>query len=179
MGRDKAFLPFPPRRLIDHQVATLRALGPAELLISGRPETDYAVAEARVVFDDVPDEGPLGGVIAVLAAATTPLVLVLAVDMPAMTPAFLGRLLGGASPGVGVVPRCQGRWEPLAAVYPRGLLPRARCYRQEGCRALQPLLQAAAEAGAILPLEVPAADAGILANLNSPTDLPPASTSWR
>jgi molybdopterin-guanine dinucleotide biosynthesis protein A len=41
-----------------------------------------------------------------------------------MDPGFLASLLQQAiSQGVGVVPRVNGRWEPLAAVYTRSVLP--------------------------------------------------------
>lgn len=172
MGRDKALLSLNGRRLLDRQIDTLRALGPAELLLSGRPEVDYAVPGVRLVYDETPNQGPLAGIIAVLSATTAPSVVVLAVDMPAMTPDFLGRLLAAARPAAGAIARTAGHWEPLAAVYPRNLLLRTRRYWTDGGRALHPLIAAAVAAGELQAVETTASEVPLFANLNAPADLP-------
>lgn len=174
MGTDKAHVQWHGRPLIEHQLATLRALGPAELLISARPGAVHAIANARLVFDRTPDQGPLGGIAAVLAATATPLVLVLAVDLPAMSAEFLCRLLEASVPRRGVVPHGLRGWEPLAAVYPREILPlvQERLARRE--LALQPLVRAAVQQGLLLSREVSDAERERFQNINTPADLPRA-----
>lgn len=176
MGRDKAFLPFPAPDgppLIARQAAVLRELGITDLLISGRPETDYAstVPGARIVFDAVPDAGPLAGLMAALAAARHEHILVLAVDLPRMTAGCLRNLLAAASPPAGIVPLGPQGYEPLAALYPRTLLPlldRALASRDLG---LQPLVQSAREAALLKPFPLSATDLPHYTNWNSPQDL--------
>ncbi len=197
MGRDKALLPHPisGRPLIEHQAALLRSLpGCAELLLSAPAERGYALAgplaDARLVTDAAPDCGPLAGLAAGLAAATTPRLLVLAVDLPFVTPALLDRLLWrDAVPGVrehpcglaspGLAPRhADGLFEPLCAAYPVSTDSRAAVASALARRelSLQRLLAAASSAGWMRPLSLAPADLPLFANWNTPNDLaPPAS----
>jgi molybdopterin-guanine dinucleotide biosynthesis protein A len=126
MGTDKAFLEWQGRRLLDRQLDLLRSLEPVQLFVAGRAGVDYTATGARVVCDAIPDLGPLGGLAAALEAATAPFLLVLAVDLPAMTPDFLRGLLVRCRSGVGAVAHTAAGWEPLAAVYPREILPLVR-----------------------------------------------------
>lgn len=173
MGTDKAFLPWAGRRLLDRQLDLLRALGPAELVISGRSGMDYAAIGVRVVFDAVADQGPLGGLAAVLEATATPHVLLLAVDLPAMTPRFLQELLAQRTAGAGVVPRSASGWEPLAAVYPREILPLVRGHLGQRTLALHQLVEAGIAAGLIVEARIPDGTLGVFRNVNTPGDLPP------
>jgi molybdopterin-guanine dinucleotide biosynthesis protein A len=170
MGADKAFLAWRGRRLIDRQLDLLCTLAPSELLVSGRAGVNYAATGARVVCDAAPDQGPLGGLAAVLQATTTPYVVLLAVDLPAMTPDFLRGLLSRCRPGVGVVAQTRAGWEPLAAVYPREILPlvNARLARRE--LALQSLLKEAIDNGLLVVVEPAASELGLFRNLNTPND---------
>lgn len=176
MGRDKAFLPFPAPDgppLIARQAALLRELGITDLLISGRPETDYAstVPDARVILDATPDAGPLAGLSAVLAAARHERTLVLAVDLPHMTAGCLRTLIAAALPPAGIVPLGPHGYEPLAALYPRTLLPlidRALASRD---LSLQTLIRSAREADLVKTFPLCETDLPPYTNWNSPQDL--------
>lgn len=86
MGRDKALLEWHGRPLLDHQCATLREAGCAEVRVSGeRP--DYAG-----IADAVADAGPLGGLAGIAAVLPDGLLLVVPVDMPRLQPPLLRRL---------------------------------------------------------------------------------------
>ena len=123
-------------------------------------------------MDPVPGLGPLAGLERALDGSLQPMVLVLAVDLPAMTPAFLGeRLLAEADGDVGAVPWLNGFYEPLVAVYPRRLLGRIREQLQRADRSLQTLCRRAEEAGFLRRIAVAAEERGLFRNLNSPGDL--------
>lgn len=175
MGQDKAFLLCEGCRLLDRQLATLRAMHPRELLVSGRDGTDYGVPGVKIVCDVEPDQGPLGGIAALLAATPLPHLLVLAVDMPQMTAEFLVGLAGQIGPGRGVVPRAASGWEPLCAIYPREILPRVRAHLAAGNGSMRRLVDAAVAAGEITPQEIGPTQAGLFANWNRPEDLRPSS----
>ncbi len=119
MGCDKAFLDWRGQPLLAHQIQTVRALGPEEVFISGRPGVDYGLFGCPILHDEFQDRGPLAGIAQALQAAHTPLLLVLAVDLPAMEPAYLRRLLAHCAETVGAVPQQDDHLDPLAAFYPK------------------------------------------------------------
>jgi molybdenum cofactor guanylyltransferase len=87
MGRDKAMLPWQGRPLIEHQIATLQAVGLDNVQVSGeRP--DY-----RGIADPIAHAGPLGGIAGVAAACADAELLIVPIDMPRLQPALLQRLL--------------------------------------------------------------------------------------
>ena len=87
MGRDKAWVEVGGESLIARALVLVRELGLPEVFISGRAGTDYSSMRYPVLFDLEPGCGPLGGIERALQAANSPLLLVLAVDLPGMTAA--------------------------------------------------------------------------------------------
>ena len=119
MGRDKAWLEIEGRSLLARQIQLVRDIGADEVFISGRANADYSNFDCRVLHDRIVDAGPLGGIESALAASSSSLLLVLAVDMPKMQVQLLSRLASRCSEAVGVIPRLNGKIEPLAAFYPK------------------------------------------------------------
>ncbi|MEP6937964.1 MAG: NTP transferase domain-containing protein, partial [Chthoniobacterales bacterium] len=66
MGCDKALLPFGGHRLLEHQLATLRATGATEIFVSAREAEHYSWAGMPIVCDEISDAGPLAGLCATL-----------------------------------------------------------------------------------------------------------------
>ncbi|HWD92628.1 MAG TPA: molybdenum cofactor guanylyltransferase [Verrucomicrobiae bacterium] len=122
MGHDKTWLPVRGKPLIERQIECVRELGAKEIFISGRAGTDYTPLKCSVLMDHFADAGPLAGIERALAAVSTPLLLVLAVDMPRMNSALLQMLLDNCTENCGAIPRCDNSLEPLAAIYPRSAL---------------------------------------------------------
>lgn len=172
-GTDKAVACWDGRRLIDRQLDLLRALGPAGLFVSGRPGVDYQAGGAAVVLDAEPRRGPLGGLAAVLEALTTPHVVLLAVDLPTMTRQFLQGLLLRRRNAVGVVPRGAAGWEPLAAIYPREILPLVTRHLERGDLAMHRLVDAGISAGLLVGSPVGADASDVFRNVNTPDELAP------
>ncbi len=114
-GVDKRQLVIDGRTIFDRQVDAL-APRVAEILVSSRPGRD--VAGYRTVHDSVADLGPLGGIAAGLAAATTPWLLVIAGDMPGINGPLIELLLAhGDAEADAVAIRIGDRAEPLCAAY--------------------------------------------------------------
>ena len=175
MGSDKALLDAGGQPLWRRQWELLAATGAAERLLSVRPGQAWAPAEARLVHDARPDSGPLAGIVAALEASAHPLLLVLAVDMPAMSEGYLRKLLSHCDAARGVVPwRRAGRPEPLCAVYPRAVLEEARALLHGGHYAVTGLASAAGSLGLIRPLVIEPAEEPLFANWNEPGDAPAA-----
>jgi molybdopterin-guanine dinucleotide biosynthesis protein A len=166
MGRDKAWLEVGGQSLIAKALATIRATGTREVFISGRPGTDYSALGCPVLFDRETGCGPLAGIERALAEAASPLVLVLAVDMPNMTAGFLRTLLEECDELTGAIPKLKGQWEPLAAIYPRRCHFIARDCLRKGHRAVRDFALACLREGALRSLPVPPADSNCFENWN-------------
>ena len=170
MGRDKAFVPIHGQTLVAHQAALLHSLGIDDLIISGRPEVDYAIPGARIVTDPVADAGPLAGLAAILNAARHPWALVIAVDLPLLTPEYLQKLIAIGSGLTGAVPHGPRGYEPLASLYPRRLLPRVEKALSAGDYSLQNLIENSVQLAELKKVEISISELPQFANWNTPQD---------
>lgn len=119
MGTDKAFVEFEGRTLLARALDVARSVTP-EVRIVGSNEKFAPFAP--VVEDVFCDCGPLGGIHAALRASQTELNLILAVDTPFVSWAFLQYLISQATKSpdaMVVVPRSEEGSQPLCAVYRR------------------------------------------------------------
>jgi molybdopterin-guanine dinucleotide biosynthesis protein A len=101
-GIDKRLVVIAGRTIFDRQIDALRPCV-AEILVSARP--GQAIAGFRTVADAIADAGPLAGIAAGLAAATTPWLFVLAGDMPWVSRPVIELVLAhadGESDAVGI-----------------------------------------------------------------------------
>ncbi len=156
MGEDKSRLIVEGRQLWERQALLLEAIGADAVVVSGPEEGPWAGSRYRAVADDQEKVGPMGGIFSVMQELRPDRVLVLAVDMPQMEAGFLLRLLDRASEcGVGVVPRVNGFWEPLAAVYSQGLMPLLREHIESSNFELQKLVDEGVRRGLVAALECP------------------------
>jgi molybdopterin-guanine dinucleotide biosynthesis protein A len=172
MGRDKAGVVVGGEPLWQRQLATLCTCGPRELFISGRPEGPYAGAGAEVIADATPGLGPLAGLEAALRRANCPLVLVLAIDLPAMTAEFLSSLIREAARDeIGGVPSDGDFLEPLAAVYPRTCHELAAECLQSNDRSMRHFIRLATERGQLRPRPLSPDERLLFKNVNRPEDL--------
>ncbi len=166
MGRDKALLEIDGEPLWRRQLETLRQLAPEQLMVSGPPRGEY-----EALPDEVENAGPLGGVSAALQKSSSPLLVVLAVDLPQMTSAFLQALLTLCREGRGVVPRGPEFFEPLAAVYPAACASLTSSALRRSDLSMQSFVQTALENKLIVTHDISAAEMSLFANLNAPADL--------
>ena len=114
MGRDKANLVLGKQTLLQHVVSIVRPLFP-QLLVSVRePRTDIDLPQ---ICDEYANAGPLAGVCAGLAQATTSWVFAVATDMPFLQPALIEYLAQQRNGFQAVVPVVHGHLQPLATFY--------------------------------------------------------------
>ena len=169
-GEDKAFVDWKGQPLYVAQLRKLATLNPEHLWLSTNADQPFPKVLDGVtrVVDDPPDAGPVGGLRSIFEKSTADLVLVLAVDLPLMTAEYLTGLSDAPNP---VVPKLEGRWEPLVAVYPREAM--LALIRSDDERKLQTLLDRAHSEGLIEAVEVSSGDAKLFTNINRPEDLAP------
>ncbi len=122
MEADKALLPLAGVPLIERLLQGLNGLGD-EIVITTNHPAAYAYLGLRMASDREPGAGTLHGLSTALRAARGELVLVLACDMPFVCRPLLESMLRLADSADVVIPRWNGEYEPLHAVYRRACLP--------------------------------------------------------
>jgi molybdopterin-guanine dinucleotide biosynthesis protein A len=132
MGADKAFVLLEGRTLLARALELARVVA-SDVRIVG--EAAKFAGFAPVVEDIFYGCGPLGGIHGALRASVAELNLILAVDVPFVPPALLRFLIARARnfPEASVVvPRSEGRWQPLCAIYRREFVEAAENALQAG-----------------------------------------------
>lgn len=174
MGEDKAFLDWMGRPLFAFQLEKLLASVPGgEVFLSTNRDQAFPdfMENVRLVPDSEADLGPLGALRDCLAAAepTTDWMLVLGVDLPLVPVEFLQQLVIEAThSGRGIVPRINDRWDPLAAIFPRSILPLVQSRVAEGVLSMQRFCDQAESEGLIRAQD--SIPSEWLSNLNRPED---------
>jgi len=173
MGRDKAQIVLPNgRSLLDQALHTLRSAGASELFVSVRQGQSYGRPGTREVADSAEGCGPLAGLVAALEAASSDRIVVLAVDLPAMSCEYLQKLAAISTTNCGAVPLRGGFFEPLAAVYPKLTAQSARNAFEQSRLSLQSWVRKLAKNGLIQPTLIKPTETGFFANWNRPASLP-------
>lgn len=170
-GGQKPLLDVGGVTILDRQRALFAALGVTPRLIA-RPGTWPPSLDLEVVADRI-DGGALGALWTALDAAPTPVVVVVAGDMPFLTAAFVRTLLERLGSHDAAVPRTAAAgWQPLAAAYRRAAAPRLRAALDAGERRVVPVVAAldvaALDDSALAPLDP---HGTLLCNVNTPADI--------
>jgi molybdenum cofactor guanylyltransferase len=189
MGRDKALLNFGGVPLILH---TARLLDPlvTKVTVVGLPRR-YSALGLRAIPDEDDAQGrgepgntgrgPLAGIAAALAATNAPWNLIVACDLPYLSPKWLNWLLSRAqhSRMEAIVPRTEHGIEPLAALYRRECSAPIAAALARGVRKVSDAIKEmrldivyARDWRPIEPSEM------ILRNMNAPRDFEEAQHWW-
>lgn len=163
LGRDKASELLLGKPLLQHVIDRVSGLV-REIVVVSAPAQSLPSVEApvpvRIVEDDYPGCGPLGGIVTGLMRVTAERALAVACDMPLLSPALIAELFRRSSDYDVVMPVLEYP-EPLHAIYGlacigpmrekldagqykiTGFLGAVRvCYvREDECRALDPELR--------------------------------------
>jgi molybdenum cofactor guanylyltransferase len=168
LGGAKATVELAGRALVEYPLAALVAAG-IEAVVVAKADTALPSLAAPVVVEPAEPRHPLLGVVTALRYGGGRPVLVVACDMPFVTPELLRELAGASDPLLVAAPG--GDLQPLLARYSPALLPdlEAALARRESLRrtvaALEPRLLGDAELARF-------GDPGRLAlNVNDDSDL--------
>ena len=172
MGTDKAFVQLDGRTLLARILDVTRSVTPSVQIVGDRSKF---VAFAPVVEDIFPNCGPLAGIHAALRATQTDLNLILAVDVPFVSLAFLQYLITRAqnSPeAIVTLARANGGLQPLCAVYRRAFAEPAENALRGGHYKIDALFERAnTRIVEQEELETAGFSPRIFRNLNTPEDL--------
>jgi molybdenum cofactor guanylyltransferase len=122
MGTPKALLLFDDEPLIVHLVDALRRIF-AEVVVVTAPGQDLPPMPVKLVCDEVPYQGPVGGIYYGLTAARGEAGFVTSCDSAFLNIDLVLHLVSQIPEHDVVVPHWQGRFQPLQAVYRRSVLP--------------------------------------------------------
>jgi molybdopterin-guanine dinucleotide biosynthesis protein A len=171
MGRDKGLLELGGVPLI-LQTARLVEGVAGQAAVIGNAEA-YKSLGLRLIGDDWPGAGPLGGIATALRASDAPWSLVVACDLPYLTRSWLEYLIARAlaSKADAVLPMNALGAEPLCAIYHKRCEPAIRKALESGTRKVTDGLKDV-RIETIAPAEWKAFDSeGLLfKNMNSPED---------
>jgi molybdopterin-guanine dinucleotide biosynthesis protein A len=120
MGEDKALKPFLGRPLIQRVIDRVTPIADEIIITTNRP-TEYEFLNLRLVPDLKPGRGALGGLYTAVASAASPLVAVVACDMPFASPMFFEgalKLMVAEAADV-VIAKTDEGYEPIHALYRR------------------------------------------------------------
>jgi molybdopterin-guanine dinucleotide biosynthesis protein A len=143
MGVSKAALPYGPTTLLAHQTSRLSEIFEKVYVVAKRaPEFD--AGPGGLLLDRSDEHAAIHGVARALEEAADR-VFVLGVDLPLATDPVLRAIAERSLEGdaAAVVPRADGRLQPLAAVWRRRLLPEVLDRIARGNLSLHALLEEA------------------------------------
>ena len=179
MGQPKALLPFDGEPLIVHSVRTLQQQF-SEVIVVAAPDQELPALPVTVVHDEVAYQGPVGGILYGLRAASYEICFVTSCDAPFLNLSLIRYFLSLIENYDVVVPFWEERLQPLHAVYRRSVAPLLQDQLQRG--ELRPVFLYKK----VRTYEVPADDIrrfdpeGLsFRNMNSPTDYQEALTLWQ
>lgn len=124
-GGPKGLLHRNGRTLAENARDVLQAVTGSVLLVSNEAQP-YEALGVPVIADRIAGLGPIGGLEAALAHASTPWIIVVACDMPRLTVPVLTLVRDRDARFDAVVPRIGEHVEPLCARYSRSILPTVR-----------------------------------------------------
>lgn len=140
MGVAKALLRLNGETFLEHAVSLMREVCDA-VIISASPQQPLPeISGCRVLTDEEPGLGPLGGLVTSLAASGDEWHVALACDLPLARREVLQFLADSAHDADAVVPRAGGRLQPLLAAYSRACLEPGREALASGARAVAAML---------------------------------------
>jgi len=135
LGREKALETINDRNLLQQVITRLSFFNSNIIVVtaSQQPFLRFiGYPKLRIVTDTYPSTGPLGGIYTGLVTSDSVYNLVVACDMPFLNQALLRYMMQLAANFDLVVPRWDGKVEPLHAVYSKGCLAPAVSLLKQG-----------------------------------------------
>lgn len=140
-GRPKGLMRLAGETIAARTLRLFRATF-AEVLVVANDPGPWEGLGARVVPDVIPDKGAPGGLHAALASTTTGWIFTAGCDMPFLSADAIAWLAERRPGSTAVVPRWDGRLEPLHAFWSRGCLPAVERLLREGDPSFRDVAQA-------------------------------------
>lgn len=134
IGKDKGGLEIGGQNQWERSAENMLSLFSEVIYVTNDHSFVSPYEDLVIAHDEIPHQGPLGGILAGMMAATCGAVFVVAYDMPFVVGKLVRFLCGLKHEGDIVVPVVAGEYEPLHAVYSCRCAPRIRSQLELGKR---------------------------------------------
>jgi len=121
MARDKAFVPFSGKPMIETVIDNLSGLFQSLMIITNTPHL-YQKYGIKMRADIIKGCGPLGGVYTALLFSETKYNFIFACDMPFLNKGLISFMVNEANNHDAVIPERDGGLEPLCAIYSKACI---------------------------------------------------------
>jgi len=135
-GSNKSFALFHGISFIKRVEQVMRPLFSDLLMVTNTPEV-YKSPSYTVITDDIPHQGPLGGIVTALRKAKHERIFVVACDMPLLDANDIVQIIDAGNGYDAVIPQHGERREYLLALYSRRLLNPMDLALRSGQRSLK------------------------------------------
>jgi molybdopterin-guanine dinucleotide biosynthesis protein A len=122
IGTNKSLLIIDGKTLIQRLVELLNSIF-AEVVVSSNESELYEFLEKKIISDIFPERGPLSGIHSALSFTTTDKNFIISCDMPFISSETINYLIDTKSAAEIVIPRAEGRIQPLCGIYSKSILP--------------------------------------------------------
>jgi len=179
MGTPKFLLDFAGEPLISQIVRTLASLI-TDVVVVTAPAYEMPPLPVRVVRDELPFQGPVGGIVYGIQAAAAELCFVTSCDAPNLNSASIRLLFAALGDSDVAAPFWQDRLQPLQAVYRRSVLPYLKQQLDDG-RLRPTLVYDDVKTRIVAEAKLRAIDPEGLSfiNINTPDEYQTALCRWR
>lgn len=138
MGKDKGFLNFNDKPLVQTIVEQLQPVVNKIIIVSNNP--DYEKFGLNVIPDLIKDTGPAGGIHAALTNAQSERIFIVSCDMPFITIPAAAYMMKQAAHSQITLPLYHGKIQPLFGVYSRQCLAKWKQLIEQGIIKLQEMV---------------------------------------
>lgn len=125
IGTNKAFLQFEGKALIQRLVDLLDPIFSEVVISSNEPEL-YEFLEKKIIKDIFPGRGPLSGIHSTLSFTTSAKNFIISCDMPFISSELINYLINSNSDADVLLPKADGRIQPLCGIYSKSVLLEAK-----------------------------------------------------
>ena len=122
MGKDKRYLPWQGRNLLDSVCGVMNGLFEDIIVVTAMPDYKIGSSSARLVTDEIPGKGSMGGLFSGLRQSLHSSCFVVACDMPYLNPEVITKICQSPPADIVVVKLLQG-FQPLHARYSKACIP--------------------------------------------------------
>lgn len=173
MGQDKGLMLLNGKPLITYVIETLKPITSQLLIVANAP--GYEQFGFPVFQDNIPDKGPLGGLITGLQKSNTEKSIVLSCDTPFVSTALLSHLLEKSSAQKTVVALHQEEVQPLVGVYHKDDLKILENLREKDMLQMRRVIKEMEVAPVPIDEQMEGYSSGFFDNLNTPESMEAAA----